>query len=242
MLDEKYELIKREMRFKSNKDSYVREPLFVRRDPYRYRNTRTMKNKFGLKDKVLVLEMEANYTSMRLREIALNPIAGTFDFDHFCKTHAYIFQDIYDWAGQPRTIDMRKREPRLENKSIEYAPFPEIRRLATDAIQYMRDIDWLSLPVDDQAKALSYCFASLWQVHTFREGNTRTVVQFCSQYADSVGLFLDRTCYLRQDCTFRDAFVHASAVLLEYGDNSEWEILHGLMRGALTGGQSPEVT
>ena len=47
-------------------------------------------------------------TAVRLLELQMNPIKGNFDFNHLKKIHKYIFQDLYDWAGKPRTVELSK--------------------------------------------------------------------------------------------------------------------------------------
>ncbi len=90
-------------------------------DPYLYSGTNISKNKFNIKNQDDLEEMEAEYTSFRLKQIAENKLQGNYDFKHFCEFHKWIFQDIYDWAGVPRTIDMYKPEKVLGGISVEYA-------------------------------------------------------------------------------------------------------------------------
>lgn len=37
-----------------------------------------------------------------------NPINGDFDFEHLKRIHHHLFQDLYDWAGQVRTVDIMR--------------------------------------------------------------------------------------------------------------------------------------
>lgn len=61
-------------------------------------------------------------------------IKGNFDLDHLCRMHDYIFQDLYDWSGQPRIINIEKSEPVLGGISIEYSDFQDIKIMATAII------------------------------------------------------------------------------------------------------------
>lgn len=38
---------------------------------------------------------EADYISLRLREIAVKPLSGDYSINHLTKMHQYIFQHIY---------------------------------------------------------------------------------------------------------------------------------------------------
>ena len=68
-------------------------------DPYLYEGTDVLKNLLNIKDKKLLEEAEAGYVTYRLKEIALNPLPGNYDYYHLLDMHKYIFQDMYEWAG-----------------------------------------------------------------------------------------------------------------------------------------------
>lgn len=53
-------------------------------------------------------KLEALSTGANLAWLQLHPIRGEFDFQHLKDIHYFIFQDVYDWAGQVRTIDIGK--------------------------------------------------------------------------------------------------------------------------------------
>lgn len=69
-------------------------------DPYVYPGTNILRNVLDIRDKQTLDDAEADYVSLRLRELAENPLDGDYDFAHMTKMHQYIFQDIYEWAGK----------------------------------------------------------------------------------------------------------------------------------------------
>lgn len=69
-------------------------------DPYIYPGTDILKNILGIQDRQMLKDAEADYVSLRLRELAENPLDGDYDFAHLAKMHEYIFQDLYEWAGK----------------------------------------------------------------------------------------------------------------------------------------------
>ena len=115
-------------------------------DPYLYPNTEVLKNKFSVIDNEKLNTIEAEYTSTRLKEIIENPIKGNFDLDHLCRMHDYIFQDLYDWSGQPRIINIEKSEPVLGGISIEYSDFQDIKIMASSVLSKMEEVDWGKFP------------------------------------------------------------------------------------------------
>ncbi len=77
-------------------------------DKYVYPDTNILINKFDCRDADKLREIEALSTGGNLAYLQLNPIKGEFDFRHLKEIHRFIFQDIFDWAGQIRTIDIGK--------------------------------------------------------------------------------------------------------------------------------------
>ena len=96
-------------------------------DPYVYPGTDVLKNILEIQDRERLNEAEADYVSLRLRELAENPLAGDYDFAHIANMHRYMFQDIFAWAGEVRTINIEKEEPALGGLSIEYSDKGRIR-------------------------------------------------------------------------------------------------------------------
>src|SRR5438477_5771719 len=77
-------------------------------DPYLYPGTNVLKNLRGLTDPELLERFEARRTHRRIAELIDRPAPGRFDLAHFKSVHRYIFQDVYEWAGQCRTVNMSK--------------------------------------------------------------------------------------------------------------------------------------
>ncbi len=76
--------------------------------------------------------------------------------------------------------------------------------------------------------------AKLWKVHTFREGNTRTTITFCCQFADEIGLNPNRELFEQNAQYFRTALVAYNAVFDDIGDISKPEYLIKIVEDALT--------
>ena len=207
--------------------------MIMMRDPYLYPNTEVLKNKLGEMNNEKLNTIEAEYTSTRLKEIIYNPIKGNFDFDHLCRMHYYIFQDLYDWAGEPRIINIEKSEPVLGGISIEYSDFLDIKITASAILSKMESVDWLTFPLNEKAESLSKYMAELWKVHIFREGNTRTIVTFICQYAESKGFLLDTELFEKNSVYLRTSLVAASAVFKDIGDKSKPQYLVKIVKDAL---------
>ena len=206
-------------------------------DPYLYDDCPVLKNKLGLKDGDLLDKAEVEFSCNAIHDLLINPIQGKYDFAHLCQFHAHIFRDVYEWAGQPRTVPIEKQEAVLGYTSIEYAKPHEIKVKATDALQKMDTISWGTLSLDEQAEALSAGLAELWKVHPFREGNTRTTVTFICQFAESKGLLLDRSLFEQNAAYLRSALVAATAIFGD-GDFRKPEYIVRIVKDSLEQGKN----
>ena len=75
---------------------------------YCYSGSNVLKNKMGIRDKERLYETERKLTMLRIMELLDKPVRGALDLKHLQAIHAYIFQDVYDWAGELRKVDIAK--------------------------------------------------------------------------------------------------------------------------------------
>ena len=207
-------------------------------DPYIDKKTGNLKNILGITDAEQLREAEANLTGLAIREISVSPVEGRFDFTHLCRIHRAIFKDIYEWAGSQRIINIEKAEEALGGLSVEYAKYDEIQREAGIVLTKMNGIQWEKLSLDQKAMEFSDCMASLWKVHPFREGNTRTTVTFFCDFAESKGFGLKRELLKDNSVYLRRALVAASAKFTDLGDLSRPEFLRKIVRDSMEQGEA----
>ena len=77
-------------------------------DPYLYPGTTVLKNLRGLTDPRELEAFEARSTHRRLVELIEAPISGRIDIAHLKAIRRHIFQDVFEWAGEFRTVDLSK--------------------------------------------------------------------------------------------------------------------------------------
>ena len=75
-------------------------------DPYTYPGTDVLRNFLDVHDPQQLGAFEANATAARLIELDAAPLAGQCDVAHLKAIHRYIFQDVYSWAGEFRTVNI----------------------------------------------------------------------------------------------------------------------------------------
>ena len=206
-------------------------------DPYLYPHTDILKNLAGIRDEEILSCMEAEYTSIRLAELVTKESVSRFDFGALCDMHYFIFQDIYEWAGKIRIINVEKLEPALGGISIEYSDCFDIVKDATLVLNKMNQYAWQKASLEEVAKMFSQYLAELWKVHPYREGNTRTVITFCSQFIESKGFYIDIDLFKDNAQYMRTALVAASALFSDLGDKRQPEYLEKIILDALERGQ-----
>jgi cell filamentation protein len=68
-------------------------------------STGVFRNKLGITDPAALARAATESTALRLAELQATPVRGGFDSAHLQAIHRQIYQDLYDWAGELRTID-----------------------------------------------------------------------------------------------------------------------------------------
>ena len=108
------------------------------KDIYLYEGSNVLKNLLNIKKQVELDEAEADYVSFRLKDIAKNPLHGKYDYNHLLLMHRFIFQDLYEWAGQQRKVNIFKEEAVLGGLSIDYSDVFDIKQDAEAVLSEMR--------------------------------------------------------------------------------------------------------
>lgn len=144
-------------------------------DPYCYPDSDVLKNKAGLRKPDALERFETAMTFKRADE----PLpSGRLSATHYRNIHHHLFQDVYNWAGQYRTVRMSKG-----GNSFCY---PEhISAEMTKLFQELRNQGFLKeLPRADFVKQASHFIAELNAIHPFREGNGRTQLTLLALLSD----------------------------------------------------------
>ncbi len=205
-------------------------------DPYVYPHTNVLKNLADIREQDTLSLMEAEYTSLRLAELVIQDDASVFDFNALCDMHYYIFQDMYEWAGKIRVINIEKEEPVLGGISIEYSDCFDIERDLIAILKDMNGYPWHEKDLKEAGLTFSEFLARIWKVHPYREGNTRTVITFCCQFIESKGFYILSELFKENAQYTRSALVAANAIFLDLGDKRKTEYLDNIVLDAMEQG------
>lgn len=181
--------------------------------------TATLKNKFtspgnpyGQTDPDLLEEAEQTATNIRIAQLAQSPIPGHFNYDHMKRIHRYIFQDVYEWAGQervaPTNAHMTKSWADVVHYPLGDPAAPQITYFFYPAGQALTDAanaqyeklaanNYLrGLPRERFITELAEIWGEINTIHSFREGNTRSQFVFFSQLASEAGWDINTIAYI----------------------------------------------
>ncbi len=151
---------------------------------YCYPNSDVLKNKLNIKDKNKLNIAERELTSLRLAEIEKNQIKGIFDLKHLQDIHKYIFQDIYEWSGKIRTVNISKGNMFCYSENI--------NSYGETIFQRLKEENYLIKIGENRIyERLSYYMSEINALHPFREGNGRVQRVFISSLANVAGYEID---------------------------------------------------
>lgn len=143
-------------------------------------------NKVGAVDYDQLREREDQFVAARL---AMMPktIPASFDLDGLKEIHAYLFQDVYAWAGQTRTVNISKGVGAFSPPSQIDSDLGQVSAYLAGRRQ-LRDVPAVEFPA-----RLAATYNAVNAVHAFREGNGRTQREFVSALARHNGYRIDWT-------------------------------------------------
>ena len=142
---------------------------------YFYPNTKTFINKLGIKNDKDLLVKEAELSFNRLVELNENDITLDFDINHLCYINWYIFQDLYEWAGKIRNVN-------ISTGSSNFADYSMLREGLTYEINLMKE-DYKNVTSKESlSQFLAEYYTHLLELHPFRDGNGRTIREFLREF------------------------------------------------------------
>lgn len=189
-------------------------------DPYIYEDG-TLKNKLNIRDYQELRKAEADIGFLKLINVD-SVKANGLDDELLRKIHYHIFENIYDWAGEYRTVPVYKTELVIPGISLRYADVGNISKELRKKMIELNMINWDLDDIDQLAYTFARKIAVMWKIHPFRDGNTRTFLSFAYIFAKANGFPFDIELFTKElnrthddngkviNYSVRDRFVLAS--------------------------------
>ncbi|WGV99157.1 Fic family protein [Vibrio sp. YMD68] len=161
----------------------MRDKYGAEQDKYCYSNSEVLINRLNILDSDELEKAEVEFTSHRYLSYQSNVAElKHLDFNHLKCLHHHLFQDIFEWAGQVREVDISKG----------YTRFCTVSRIEPEASKLfgiIPSLDNLALP--DLTQELANLFCELNLLHPFREGNGRTLRFFFEELVFILGYTIE---------------------------------------------------
>lgn len=182
-------------------------------DPYYcYSSTNVLKNKLNIRNPESFFHAEREISALKVASALKNEIGGDFDVNHLKRIHLFLFEDIFEWAGKFRKVNI--------SKGVPFANYDLIEKYLGEKLDELKDENYLKTCTNktDLARRLAYYLGEINAVHPFREGNGRTQRIFIEYLSRHNGYEIDFT---KID---KDSMIDAS-IKSFYGDNIPLENL-----------------
>ncbi|MDO7975772.1 Fic/DOC family protein [Oceanotoga teriensis] len=140
---------------------------------YCYENTLILKNKLNIKNKEELEIVETKITSFKIAELQKREFKEyNLNFLFFKNLHKFIFEDLFEWAGKIRIIDISK-------DSFKFAHHIYIEKEASKLFNQLKKENYLkNIKKEDLIKKISHYITEINVLHPFREGNGRTIREY----------------------------------------------------------------
>lgn len=154
-------------------------------------------------------EMECDLVSLRIamlledKSFGFNPITLN-------NIHKYLFDGIYKFAGIYRKYNITKKEPILNDDTITYVDFNNIKDYLTYDFKQEENFDYSTLDQDKLLHHIASFTSKIWQIHPFGEGNTRITAVFIEKYLNNLGFNVNNDMFKKYSKFFRNALVRSN--------------------------------
>ena len=146
-----------------------------------YEGTSCLINLFNIRDEKQLGIVESHISLAKISMLQKNPLPGKFDFEHYKAIHKFIFEDLYEWAGTPRSVNISK-------KGTFFAKADEIETLAEACFNRLKNQNFFKgLDMESFVENIADFYCTTNNLHPFREGNGRTQRVFLSQLSINAG-------------------------------------------------------
>lgn len=154
-------------------------------------------------------EKECDLVSLRIAQLLEDTSFG-FSPITLKTIHKYLFKDIYDFAGNYRDYNITKKEDILNGDTIKYVNYQDIESYLEYDFKEEKEFDYSKLNNDELIKHIAKFTSSIWQVHPFGEGNTRTTAVFIEKYLNNMGFNVNNDMFKEYSLYFRNSLVRSN--------------------------------
>lgn len=177
---------------------------------------------------------EADRVAARINEV-IEDEGFNFSPTYLVALHGLIFEGVFPHAGSIRDVNLRKREWVLRGDSVTYGHAPVIEKTLDYDFDREREYSYSGKDKSAIIAHFSRFIAGIWQIHPFREGNTRTTAVFAIKYLQSMRIKATNDLFAENSWFFRNALVRANYENPLDGISRDFEPLERFFRNLILG-------
>ncbi|MBP5105957.1 putative adenosine monophosphate-protein transferase Fic [Pseudomonas protegens] len=137
----------------------------VGQDPYCYPNSAVLRNKLGIRNDLSLSTAEQLFSTLAAESLEFSP--PPYDLNYLKSIHLTLFADLYDWAGELRTVGISKQDTRFCQPAY-------MEKEAGKIFKIMAAANWFDgMQRTELIAAVAQAYSELNVVHPFRDGNGR---------------------------------------------------------------------
>ncbi len=129
---------------------------------------------------------------------------------YYMSIHEYLFKGIYTGNGRFRKYNLNKEEEILNNESVDYPDYHTVPTFLKFAFNDEKKVNYDNVSTYEKIMNVSNFMATIWQIHPFMEGNTRTTCIFTEKYLNHLGFRVNNDVFKEHAEYFRNTLVRAS--------------------------------
>lgn len=154
-------------------------------------------------------EKECDLVSLRIAQLLEDKSFG-FSPITLKNIHLYLFKDIYSFAGSYRNYNITKKEDILNGDTVKYVNYQDIESYFEYDFKEEKNFDYSKLDSNELMAHIAKFTSSIWQIHPFGEGNTRTTAVFIEKYLNNMGFKVNNDMFKDKSLYFRNALVRSN--------------------------------
>lgn len=183
-------------------------------------------------------EEEADKVALHITQV-LSERTFTFSPAELANIHRRLFTGVLPHAGRYRDMNITKKEWVLNGDTVLYASCDSISATLIYDFGQEKQFSYVRLSQEDMIAHFSKFISGIWQIHPFKEGNTRTTAVFAIKYLRKLGYRVTNEPFADNAKYFRNALVRANYQNYEKGIEETTEFLELFFRNVLLGKQYP---
>lgn len=177
---------------------------------------------------------EADKVAANIAQI-LNEETLSFSVSGLLSVHRRLFRGVFNHAGKIRTVNLTKSEWVLRGDTVRYVSYVDLEPTISYDLSQEKKFNYAGLSREQIVTHLAQFVSNLWQIHPFREGNTRTTAVFTILYLRSLGFEVENDLFAAHSWYFRNALVRANYQNVAKGIERDTSFLEKFFRNLLMG-------